>query len=103
MSENLNLLAFFEENSDIIYFCDMKTLKSVNLKLRVGPQGKKDIYNIRGSSRKRQSYASILDFIHIEKDSKEYIMTSSNDGVIRTFEFYNKYFRLVSKIHIHQQ
>ena len=46
---------------------------------------------------KLEATANLLDMKSIILDTKTYLMTSSNDGVIRMYEFYNDIFRPVRK------
>ena len=92
----MSLLAYFEEKSDLVQFCDMKTLKNKSYTLRVKSFPKKptDLYNKKN---KKDTSANILDIISVVMEGLTILMTSSNDGVIRMYEFYNDIFRPVSK------
>ena len=96
LSGNLSLLAYFEEKSDLVQFCDMKSLKNKSYTLRVKSVPKKQV-EIQGKKNKKDPSANLLDMICVEMEELTILMTSSNDGVIRMYEFYNDTFRPVSK------
>lgn len=91
----LELIAFFEEESDIIRFADPETgqLKpSLELRVKLTKKERKIDSNTIEPPDTTPQKAMLLDMIFIDDPKYNLLMTSSNDGIIRMFKYNNNKF-----------
>jgi N-acetylglucosamine kinase-like BadF-type ATPase len=88
-------MAYFEEKSDVVQFCDMRSLKSKSSSLRIVTNLEKK-GDALSKNMKKEPSANLLDIISVVIEDITVLMTSSNNGVIRMYEYYNDMFRPVS-------
>ena len=91
----INRLAFFEEESDRIYFADPKTgqideKKELHVKIFDSSRKVADDINPPDHSAEK---GMLLDIIFIDDPKYNLLLTSSNDGIIRMFKYANNKFK----------
>lgn len=85
----LNKIAFFEETSDVVHLADPKTgeiIKNRSLKVSLKKENAEEEKRMQ-ISRNKAERAMLLDILFIENPKYEFLVTSSNDGVIRMFRY----------------